>query len=719
MKNIKITSGKVDLIFLIAAYIVTLIACFSTYYINTDSNIEIGSISDRKYVASATTENTRETEKLRQAAMDAVGDVYVTDNAVMPQVLEALEAYFDDVSDMREEYSYKEEETDLTELDSYKTVSENTDIKLTQTELKTLSELSETEYSDFKSNIAALVTETLEGGVSDADAALLNIKESLYLSSVDNSLVGVGYDIVMGALKNNVFVDEEATAAAKAKAAEEISPVLILKNQKIVDENEVITEEAYYALEACGFIRAENYKMNLIPFGGKCLLITVTFLGILLYFINFNRKRILHGNEGLLLFTLYIILILISIAVSSFNYVFIPILGFLAITTLLLSTGISLIFIPVVTTITMLITEGDFSYFLYFIVSGHIMVLMVCVTKKRGKALFNGFTASVISGIVMLGISFVNGSDIGLMTLVSALVAALVSFVYVLVAVGSLYVWEALFGIASDLRLSELVNPDQPLIKRLLLEAPGTYQHSLVVANLAETATYDIGANPTLARVGAYYHDIGKLTNPQYFTENIKGDSPHDHLDAYTSVRIIKQHVEDGLALGKKFKLPSPILDIIYEHHGTGIIKFFYYKAKNNKKSTREVKEEDFRYPCRKPSSKESAVIMISDTTEAAVRSIMANKKEDEVVDLNLVVKGIIEEKIKDGQLIDSGLTIKDIDTVQNTLADILKGMYHNRIAYPKEDEKDNKQTEAEKKTPEGGTVKEIKDKNRKEAAKR
>ncbi len=686
MKSKRLTSGKVDLIFLIIAYVVTLAAVLSTYWTNTQDNIEIGSISDKKYVAAATTENVHETEKLRQAAMEAVGPVYVTDNEVMPQILADLEKYFDGIADLRDEY---DGETDITQLSAYEALSENTNVKLTLTELKTLSGLSSAEFEDFIDNITNLVTEVLEGGVSDVDEALLSIKERLYLSSVDNSLVGVGYDIITGSLKNNVFVDEEATAAAQAAAAAEVSPILILKNQKIVDENEVITEEAYYALEACGFIRSESYKMNLIPFGGKALVITVIFLGILLYFTNFNRKRILNGNEGLLLFTLYILLILLTFVVSTFNYMFVPILGFLVIVTLLLSTGIALIFIPVVTAVTMLITGGDAGYFLYFIASGHIMVLMVCITQKRGKAIFNGFVASVLSGFVMLGISFMDGTALGVFIFAEAALSVLIAFVYVLIAVGSLYVFEALFGIASDLRLSELVNPDQPLIKRLLLEAPGTYQHSLVVANLAETAAYEIGANPTLARVGAYYHDIGKLKNPQYFTENIKGQSPHDSLDAYTSARIIKLHVEDGLEMGKKYRLPQPILDIIYEHHGTGMIKFFYYKAKNNKKSTREVKEEDFRYPCRRPSSKEAAVIMIADTSEAAVRSMMSNKKDGEVIDLDTIIKGMIDDKVKDGQLTDSGLTIKDIDIIQKVLVDIFTGMYHNRIQYPTDEKKD------------------------------
>lgn len=697
----QVGSGVVDLIFLIVAYALTLAAVFSTYCISTGSDIEIGSVSDKKYVAAATTENVRETEKLREAAREAVGPVYITDNEVMPQVLEELESYFELISELRTEYVSGAE---LSDLATYAPIEEHGDIKLTATEIKALCELSVTDYSEFENKVTELVTSVLQGGVTDVDEALLTIKEQLYLSSVDNSLVGVAYDIITGALKSNVFIDEEATEIAREAAAEAVSPVLIQKNQKIVDENEIITEEAYYALEACGFIRSESYKMSLIPFAGKCLLITFMFLGILLYFTNFNRKRILMGNEGLLLFALYALVILLSFAVSSLqSFYFIPILGFLVIVTLLLSTGIALIFIPVVTSITMLITGGDAGFFLFFIISGHIMVLMVCPTKERGKAIFRGFLASVISGIVMLAVNAVDGQALNPRSLFDAAFTAAVSFVYVIIAVGSLPVWESLFGIVSDIRLSELINPNKTLIKRLMLEAPGTYHHSLVVANLAETAAYEIGANPTLARVGAYYHDIGKLSNPQYFTENIVGESPHDFIDPYSSVRIIKQHVVDGLELGKKHKLPMPVLDIIYEHHGTGIIKFFYFKAKTNKKSTKEVKEQDFRYPCRKPTSKESAIIMISDTTEAAVRSFNNNKKEM-LNDLDGVVKNIINEKVQDGQLIDSGLTIKDLDVIQKTLAGILKGMYHNRIAYP-----DEEKTSEEKK-PEKAEIKENKE---------
>ncbi len=687
MNDNKKNSGIVDLIFLAVAYLVTIAAVFSTYYVHTESGIQIGAVSDRKYIANATTENVRETEKLRQAAMDAVGPVYVTDNDVMPRVLKELEDYFGLIENLRAEYNADE---DMTLLSSYGEITSHKSITLTQTELKTLAELSVSEFSAFENEVTQLVTNVLESGVSDVDEALLKIKEDMYLSSIDNSLVGVSYDIVSGALENNVYIDEEATNAAKKAAADEVSPVLIQKNQKIIDENEIITEEAYYALEACGFIRDMDYGANLLPFGGKCILITIMFIGLLLYFLNFNRKRILGGNEGLLLFALYISLILLSFAASGLDYIFVPILGFLIIITLLLSTGIALIFIPIVTSVTMLVTGGDVGYFLYFIVSGHIMVLMICATKERGRAILNGFIASIAGGIIMLGIQILEGKPLRLMTFGQAALTAFITFIYVIIAVGSLPMWESVFGIVSDLRLSELINPNKTLIKRLMLEAPGTYHHSLLLANMAETAAYEIGANPILARVGAYYHDIGKLSNPGYFTENIANESPHDFMDPYTSARIIKEHISEGLELGKRYRLPAPIMNIIYEHHGTGLIKFFYYKAKNNKKSTREVREEDFRYPCRIPTSKEAAIIMIADTTEAAVRSLRSNNNEEQLKNLDGFIKNIIDEKMADGQLNDSGLTIKDIEIIHKTLLDTLKGMYHNRIAYPDDDKTDN-----------------------------
>jgi hypothetical protein len=227
----------------------------------------------------------------------------------------------------------------------------------------------------------------------------------------------------------------------------------------------------------------------------------------------------------------------------------------------------------------------------------------------------------------------------------------------------------------------ELTNPNNALLRRLIIEAPGTYHHSIIVANLAETGAYDIGANPALARVGGYYHDVGKLNYPLLFVENQAGENPHDHMDPYTSAGVIIGHISDGLDISAKGKLPRQIRDFIETHHGCSLIKIFYAKAKAEDEG---ADEGDFRYPHKKPDSREAAIVMLADTVEAAVRSMIpTGKTMDEVQEF---ITKLVREKLDDGQLRDSTLTIRDLDTVVSAFMRVFRGMYHERIPYPAEE---------------------------------
>ncbi|MCL2421876.1 MAG: HDIG domain-containing protein, partial [Defluviitaleaceae bacterium] len=227
------------------------------------------------------------------------------------------------------------------------------------------------------------------------------------------------------------------------------------------------------------------------------------------------------------------------------------------------------------------------------------------------------------------------------------------------------------------------------LMRRLTLEAPGTYHHSLIVANLAESAAYDIGANPHIARAGGYYHDIGKLKSPHYFMENITGVNPHDDMDPLSSTQIIVSHITNGLELAADYRLPQFLRDIIYEHHGTTLIRFFYSKAKALETPgdpQTEVNEDNYRYPCRIPQSRESAIVMLADVIEATVRSIMAQGKD--VGSIKELINKMIKDKLTDGSLADSKLSIRDVDIISNSFYRVLKGMYHERIPYPQGEER-------------------------------
>jgi putative nucleotidyltransferase with HDIG domain len=247
---------------------------------------------------------------------------------------------------------------------------------------------------------------------------------------------------------------------------------------------------------------------------------------------------------------------------------------------------------------------------------------------------------------------------------------------------GSLPLWETFFGVVTPVKLLDLTNPTNLLLRRLTIEAPGTYHHSLIVANLAETAAYDIGANAHAARVGGYYHDVGKLKFPHYFVENLDGENPHDHLDPINSSNIIMSHVSYGLTLASEHRLPQFVRDIIKEHHGTTLLQYFYSKARE---TGEQFDEKDFRYPYIIPQTRESACVMLADSVEAAVRSMIP--KIQSVDEVEKTIRFIIRGKLNDGQLAESDLSIRDVTVIEQSFFRVLKGMYHERIAYPSQKE--------------------------------
>jgi putative nucleotidyltransferase with HDIG domain len=251
----------------------------------------------------------------------------------------------------------------------------------------------------------------------------------------------------------------------------------------------------------------------------------------------------------------------------------------------------------------------------------------------------------------------------------------------VVLAVGSFATLGNVFGIMTVFQLLELANPSNRLLRRLLLETPGTYHHAVMVGNLAERAAETIGADPLLARVAAYYHDIGKMRNPLAFIENQAGArNIHDELEAETSARIIASHIRDGIDLGYEHGLPVQIIGFIPQHHGTSLMSYFYGKALREVGGNEElVDAERFRYPGPKPQSREAAILMLSDGVEASVRSL--DQKDPESI--RGMVNRIVDDRVADGQLEDADLTLKDINQIKEAFVQQLLGMYHSRIKYP------------------------------------
>jgi hypothetical protein len=266
------------------------------------------------------------------------------------------------------------------------------------------------------------------------------------------------------------------------------------------------------------------------------------------------------------------------------------------------------------------------------------------------------------------------------MLMVGAIMGIVNGILSSVLTIGFLPFWETAFGITTSVRLLELSNPNQTLLKRLLVEAPGTYHHSILVGNLAEAAAEEVGANALLARVGAYYHDIGKIKRPYFFIENqLSSENPHDKLAPSLSTLIITSHIKEGIEMAKEYKLPQSIIEIIQQHHGNSHLAYFYQKALEKSNDENNVSINDFRYDYPKPRTKEAAIVMLADSVEAGVRSMQKPTPNR----IEAFVKKIITEKLQENQLEECDLTFRELDIITRAFVRVLKGIFHNRIEYP------------------------------------
>lgn len=323
------------------------------------------------------------------------------------------------------------------------------------------------------------------------------------------------------------------------------------------------------------------------------------------------------------------------------------------------------------------ISNNPFQAMQLFLISGIFSIILVFGARKRITIIRAGFIIGVIQVITLV---FIDNFWIALPQ--RYLVLLLNGLISSIIVLGILPVFEYLFKTFTNISLLELADFNHPLLQRLILEAPGTYHHSLMVGNLCESACAAVGANALLARIGAYYHDIGKLSKPDYFSENqsVK-ESRHDALSPEMSKLIIMNHVKEGVDLARKYKLNPALIDFIQQHHGTGLVYYFYRRALENSVEDQEVKEDIYRYPGPKSNSKETAIVLLADSVEAATRAL----KEPSPAKIEEMVHKVINNKFIEGQLDECELTLKDLEKISAVFIRILSGIYHSRVIYPEE----------------------------------
>ena len=552
-------------------------------------------------------------------------------------------------------------------------------------------EMDTSTYNQFRSVVSETVMNSLDAGVKEEGLAkaLVDMKgeyERVYPVALNLNIAQAAYGVSAAYMLPNFLYDEEATLKLKAERRAEVEVIYYLPGQTIVDEGAIITEEAYVAMESLGLI-SKGIEENIIPVVGIVGVLAFVFVFSYLYIYYYFDKIIGNKKEMLMLLVIYLVVIAVTKVMGGGNiWVFAPVLTFTLLVALLLDIRMAIVLNIGVTVITMLITNSGLDYLLFFALVGTLAAISAKYANQRNNVFFVSLIISLASTLVYVFVSLTFEKEFSASLVLWAVYAFLNGILTVMLVMGSLPIWEALFGVITQIKLLDLTNPDNELLRRLTIEAPGTYHHSLIVANLAETAAYDIGADPNIARVGGYYHDIGKLKYPQYYSENQATENLHDELDPYSSVAVITSHVAVGLQMAEEKGLPKVIRDIIAEHHGSTLIKYFYHKAKTENPED-DIADEDFRYKQNPPQSREAAVVMLADTVEAAVRSMFSKSKSMD--EIEVFTRDLIKDKLDDNQLIDSGLTIKDMDTVARSFMKVFKGMYHERIPYPKMEKKE------------------------------
>ncbi len=486
-------------------------------------------------------------------------------------------------------------------------------------------------------------------------------------------------------IKPNLFYDAATSSAVKSKMIEDISinRGLVQEGELIISQGQIVDDEKFTMLES---LRSEYEKRlgendKWLILLGRIILVTACYLALYLFMYHF-RFDVLSSTHK----TSFIIIVLLSFFIITRlvislrgNVVFlIPFALIPIVVRTFYDSRLALFVYLIAIMLAGFIVPNSFEFVFLSFIAGVIVIFSLTNVYRRAKLFTAVLMVFLAYSVVYLGIGLMQEGSLANMNWKNYIWFA-VNGVFLLLSYPLVFVFEKMFGFLSDATLFELADTNQPLLRKLSEKAPGSFQHSLQVANLAEEAAREISANNLLARTGALYHDIGKTADAEYFIENINdGFNPHDRLDPIKSAEIIVEHVKKGVDLARKFNLPSQIIDFIQTHHGT-TVAYFFYKKYLDKNPNRTDMEKKFSYPGPKPTSKETAIVMMADAVEASSRSL-ANYSEENISEL---VERIAYIQEQDGQFSETPLTFRDITEIKSVFIKRLSNIYHARIAYP------------------------------------
>lgn len=609
------------------------------------------------------------TQKKIQEVVKSVNPKYDYDENVAQESYVKLTDFFNNLRSVRK--------SNLSQQDKLSTIKSQSPIKLDDNSYKALLVADDNTIVTVESIAISTEKTTMSRQVTDdaLSIALNGVKSSIDNSGLNDNLKTVVYSIMSSVIIPNMIYNEHETNLARKEAADKVQPIMYKKGQNIVVSGEVVTNDQINVLKALGLLK-NNSNIDIAMLLGILILISLS-LFVSIYYINkINAKYKEKNSYVQIICILGLLYYFIVIALKNINILIIPSEMLAMSISVLLDPYIAIMLNILFSIISGMMLNFNQAFIVMSLFGGIVGAMKMAYSKQRIDFIKAGIYVSIVNVFSILGVGLINSNNI-ITILESSLWGIISGGLSAILAIGLLPLWEAGFDIITPLKLLELSNPNNPLIKKLMMDAPGTYHHSIVVANIAEAASDAIGANSLLTRVGAYYHDIGKVKRPYFFKENqFTDENLHDRISPDLSSLVITSHVKDGVELARKYKIPEEIINLIEEHHGTSLVKYFYSKAL---KSDDLCEEDSYRYPGPKPQTKESAILMLSDSVEAAVRSLHEPSDEN----IEAMVHNIIDDRLKDGQLSESNLTLKDIKTLEKSFLSSLNGIFHHRIEYP------------------------------------
>lgn len=662
-------------------------------------DLHVGDIAPKTITATKDVVDEITTAQRRERAAENVQPSYREDEAAVEQVLSGLDVVFNGFSQVQaygeglrsgtslsasgEEFVYSGS-FPSEDLDRAREMSPN--ISLNNWQLTVIMRMSAVDLETLAQATrdavrAQLETTIIEGQI---DTAVSAIQRQITLMANTDVVLTVAIPAVRAVLVPNMVVDQEATEANREMARGDVEPTIYKSGQNIIIAGERVTEAALAVLESLGLLEGNRFDVMMMT--GVALLSLMAILALLFHILQFDGTKMARLKNALLLAAIFALAIILSIAAAKINPYLAPVSMVALLAATLLSPSLALTCNTLaVILISVLATSANATFaqqMLYIVVAGALsaplgIFVITRMRQQRASVLVAGLCMAVTGMVGMIAMGLLTNNELR-EVITNAVWSAGGNVLAAALCMGAQPILEWMFNLVTPFKLVELSNPKQPLLRRLLTETPGTYHHAIMVANLSDAAAEAIGADSLLARVGAYYHDIGKLNRPLFFKENQLGDNPHDRTDPRVSAQIIVAHVTDGMQLARQHRLPPAVSDFICQHHGDSVVRYFYHKMSTMEGGS-EPNIADFAYGGPKPQTAETAIVMLADSIEAAIRA--GGDQPAEVIETRVrdLVKGIVDS----GQLNESPLRFADVQKIIQAFTQVLTGIYHKRIEYP------------------------------------